>query len=123
MLLPLLLALSSIVVTPERPISPPVLQAASGVQQNPAVASDGHGWLAAWRSEGEIVAARIDESGTVLDRAPIEINGTGSFVAVASGSAGYLVVWSGHGPSVRARLVDRDGRLGPVTTLSTTAQD
>jgi hypothetical protein len=123
MILPLLLALSSLVVTPERPISPPLLQPAAGDQQQPAVASDGDGFLAAWRSEGQLVAARLDGDGALLDPAPLLLgkNALGDSIAVAGAPDGALVAWS-DATTVQARFVGaRDGQLTPAVTLAVAA--
>src|SRR5712691_10474014 len=121
-LLPFALS-ASIIVGPERPISPPVLEAATGNQKQPAIASDGKGWLAAWLngqfdySVPNVLATRIDSDENVLDSAPLVVsNSSDGAVAVAAGTEGFLVVWSQDG--VRARLVDGDGNLSPVVTIA-----
>lgn len=94
----------------------------AGPQQNPAVASDGKGFLVAWEDQRSgirwnVYAARLDSAGRVLDTAGIllrSLNGDKHSPSVAYGAGSYLVAWDEYYGSrnIVAALVDTAGQVG-----------
>jgi len=94
---------------------------AVGPQQNPAVASDGKGFLVVWEDQRSgmrwnVYAARVDSSGHVMDTAGIllrSLNGDKRSPAVAYGEGSYLVTWDEYYGSrnIVAALVDTAGQV------------
>jgi hypothetical protein len=91
-------------------------------QSWPSVASDGGGFLVAWRDDdrgsGDIFGARVTADGTVLDPAGFAISTSQSsqnHPAVAFGDSGYLVAWThrpGQSYDIRGAMVYPDGTVG-----------
>src|SRR5690242_20178743 len=116
---PLLLLASALCVLPlsaqitgERPVSTPVYAPVVSVVQ-PAIASDGDGFLAVWsdqRDRGAVYAARIASDGTLLDPHGILLAKINSVVAVAWTGDRYLVAWNDVNSIIGAEL-DSGGRL------------
>jgi hypothetical protein len=86
--------------------TPLSIRRAPGVQQAPAVASDGAGFLVAWEerlpgtSIGDIFAARVNAAGLVLPTIPIWRGpGHDATPAVAHGGGTYLVAFRSSGGS------------------------
>ncbi|AKF08997.1 putative lipoprotein [Sandaracinus amylolyticus] len=88
------------VISPEVGLDTPVLSPTSGTKTDPAIASNGSGYLVVWtetRADTPAVfATRVDASGTVLDPHGILVSGSTSsqaMPAVASDGTDYFVVW------------------------------
>src|SRR6185436_2428387 len=97
---------------------------AASRQLEPAIGTDGQGYLLAWsdtrNDEGDIYATRLDAAGRALDDPAIVVGratGRQGAPAVAWNGAHYVVAWvdSAGSPPVRAPLrgarVGSDGRL------------
>ncbi len=86
------------------------------VGHNPAVASDGSGFLAVQEVDARIRAVRVDAAGKVLDASWLDL-GEGTdlqlYPSVAFGAGHYLVTWSASGAqdAIRGRFVRPDGSL------------
>jgi hypothetical protein len=79
---------------PERPVTPTVIHG-PGAARDPASAFDGTNYLVVWNGLGGIRAARVAQSGALLDPQPIFVgSGTGSYPDVTFDGTNYLVVWS-----------------------------
>src|SRR5687767_2194248 len=63
-------------------------------ERSPDVAFDGTGYLVIWSAGLDLVAARVDASGAVLDPLGILVSEEGGTAAVAWDGTDYLVVWS-----------------------------
>src|SRR5207244_336680 len=93
----------SSLVSPEYPVSDPVLGDAPGNQVEPAAAFDGTNYLVVWDDERasadgtkDIYGARVTPDGTVLDRVGFAIstaNDDQFAPAVAFDGTNFLVVW------------------------------
>ncbi|RME54643.1 MAG: PKD domain-containing protein [Deltaproteobacteria bacterium] len=79
-----------------------LISTAAGAQKNPALASNGNGWIAVWEdgrfdpNAPDIYAARITPQGSVADTGGIAISnaaGAQRNPDVAYGESDYLVVW------------------------------
>ncbi len=99
-------------ITGEHPVSTPVNAPVTAALE-PAVASDGDGFLAVWcdqRDHGAIYATRIARGGTILDPRGILLANTISHVAVAWTGDRYLVAWNGINV-IMAQEIAADGRF------------
>ncbi len=104
----------------------------AGTQCNPAVASDGAGFIVAWQGitksgAYDILAARVGADGAVKDAKPITL-GTGGTPAAAFGGGKYLVVWTAdpaaRTTTVQGALIPAEGAAGaafPVMKICTLA--
>jgi hypothetical protein len=103
---------AGIVLGPEQAVSPAVPAVAAFAQTDPAIASDGDGFLAVWRDNSRINAARLSARGELLDPVWINVVSTPQVTAPAVVFVGgrYLVAWGENDGIVRARYVGRDGR-------------
>jgi hypothetical protein len=101
---------------------------ARGDQVGSAVASDGEGYLVAWRDMTEhnhgVYALRVSSSGKIRDKSPIGITKSkyvNSPVAVASDGENYLLVWtelrSNNSQVVAVRVGSQQKGLGLNTIL------
>ena len=97
MLLSLLLA-AQLSLSPEIPVATDALRGSSGAQSQPAIASDGTAFFAAWQTQrsafatrGDIVGARIGPGGEVLDP-----NGGIPMQPVWVADVSPSVVWNGE---------------------------
>ena len=111
-----------------QPLAPPLTL---GEGAEPAVASDGHDWLVAWRTSDanfakpQVLAARVTANGDATAATPVFANAAAQYhPSLAWSGAGYLVAWiegeqapSGMHTRVMTQLVDRDGArtAGEVT--------
>jgi hypothetical protein len=90
-----------------------------GLAREPAVASDGGGYLAVWADASgktsAIRAARVDATGAVLDATGIEL-GPGASPVVASNGSDYLVLAAASGLS--ASSVAKDGNVSTLGSMS-----
>lgn len=113
-------------VGPEIGTDTPVLKQAD-VGHNPAVASDGSGFLAVQEVDGHIRAVRVDANGKVLDASWLDFReGTESqyYPNVAFGGGHYLVTWSAFDAddtNVRGRFVRPDGTLEGASAFTLTS--
>lgn len=114
-------------LVPEEAVAVMPMSADGRVQVNPAVAYDGKGiYLVVWQQgrfyhqsqSADILAARIDARGRVLDRQPIVIcnaDASQEQPQVAYGNGRFLVVWhdlrNGHDWDVYAARVNADGEV------------
>lgn len=91
---------------------------ASGLQQTPAVASDGTDYLVAWTTSSRIYGARVKASnGDVPDANGFPISSTTSNVpSVAYGNQDYLVVWNASN-NVHGARVSKNGQLLDATAV------
>lgn len=106
-------------------VTPLTIAAGEGSHLNPAVASDGEGYLIAWQAAVggapyAIQAVRLSADGTVRDGNPLQL-GRGCTPAVAFGGGRYLVVWdagAGRSATVEGALVPFETKKGshPVTS-------
>jgi hypothetical protein len=135
------LALVALVVGPvrgdaakpaEQPVTDPVTAPAEGWQSTPAVASGTSSSLVVWQdsrsadhSDDDIVGARVDGHGKVLDVGgiPIGTDPSGDLQpAVASNGTDYLVVWQEDSPTkvdLYGRRVHESGQpVGPIFPIS-----
>src|SRR5690606_11739804 len=97
------------------------ISAANGNQRNPAVAFDGTNYLVVWEdtrlsATGDIFAARVSPSGTVLDAEGLSLSARFSaqaHPAVAFDGTNYLVVWDDGGATrnIYGALVSRAGAV------------
>ncbi len=93
------------------------LCAIPGDHESPSVASDGSGWLVVWLDSrgppGSIYAARVSDSGTVLDPRGFWVGSgvTCGQPAVVFGRNEYLVVWTGDSAGVWGARVSRSGAV------------
>lgn len=133
---PLLLLLAATTafaqIPAERPASIPIPAPAPGMQESPAVASDGNQYLAVWFDPrggpnlsgidgGVIYASRLDENGHVLDPTGIRIGGSppsGSMPAVLFAGDTWSVFWNEvafdgaqNTTSIHVARVDRNGNV------------
>jgi PKD repeat protein len=112
------------------------ISAANGNQRNPAVAFDGTNYLVVWEDTratvtGDIFAARVSPSGTVLDADGLSLSlrfSAQSHPAVAFDGTNYLVVWDDGGAPFRDIYGTRISRAGTVLDpsfigISTDAND
>ena len=82
-----------------------------GQQSSPAVAHDGTNFLVVWEdyrqgSTTDIYGARIDATGTVLDKTGIAVSSAANhqrYAAIARGKASFLVVWEDHRNATNVR--------------------
>jgi hypothetical protein len=119
-------------VSPEHPVSDPVLGPASGAQDAPAVAFDGTNYLVVWddyRSATSIgvFGARVSRTGVLLDPTGIAIaTGPGDHAgpAVAFDGTNFLVAWTTYlTPSqpetdIYSAQVDPAGTVGGASLIS-----
>jgi hypothetical protein len=115
---------------PEQPVSDPVTAPSEEWQTAPAIATGPSSSFVVWQdfrgsdgSDSDVVGARIDGQGTVLDVGGVPI-GTATSEdgepAVASNGTDYLVVWVANGVNVYGRRVDGSGQpMGPIFPIST----
>ncbi|RYZ07385.1 MAG: hypothetical protein EOO73_12075 [Myxococcales bacterium] len=106
-----------VVVGPEIATDPPVLQA-SDLGHNPAVASDGSGFLAVQEVSSRIRAVRVGPTGAVLDSPWIDLGEATAdqyYPSVVFGGGHYLVTWSAfldNGDSaIEGRFVKPNGEV------------
>jgi hypothetical protein len=116
-------------VGPEVPLSTPVVDAAPGLRELPAVASNGTGFLVVWREQhGLLRGVRVDVNGVIRDSRPLTL-GTMRFTfsagtpSVASDGDDYVAAYA-CGESIRPAVcfthVDADS--GAVTPRGTIDQ-
>lgn len=98
-----------VTITPEQPVSDVAVGGARFGQLSSSVASDGQGYLVAWRDSymtgrgeiGDISAARLDADGTVLDPFGFDVS-DGPYLehapSIAWNNGVYLVVWAEQVP-------------------------
>lgn len=104
------------------------VSAAPGMQDKPAIASDGTGFLVAWQDArggtADVYAGRVTALGAVLDGNGVLVGTTGQSqtdLSVAFGGATYFVVYA-KGTTVEARLLSAAAApLGPAFTVATGA--
>lgn len=114
----LLLVLLAASAVAETPLGIARIGPASDDQENPALASNGDGFLAVWADtrsrERELWATRLDRDGNVLDPAGIRVSGiprAGQPLAIWTGTS-YLVVWGTRdNPQLWGARIDADGKL------------
>jgi hypothetical protein len=88
-----------------------------GDHESPSIASDGAGWLVVWMDSrgppGSIYAARVSDSGAVLDPRGFWVGSgvTCGQPAVVFGRNEYLVVWTGDSAGVWGARVSRSGAV------------
>jgi hypothetical protein len=125
----LLVVFSAPLFAQDVPVSTVTLTNAPFTQTQPAVASNGSGFLTVWNDGRSrltgLVAARTDANGVVLDPTGIRVAGTGTPDVVWSGTS-YVVLWTeqaavngtGH-YATRVARINADGVLidGPRTIL------
>jgi hypothetical protein len=112
-----------------------VAPAEAGVQERPRVAYGGGVFLVVWQDlrngkDYDVLAARIDPHGRVLDASPIGVAvgpRTQVLPDVASDGDGFLVVWQGlQGEETAYRgfaaTVSREGTVGPAIETGATPQ-
>ena len=105
----------SAIVSPEYPVSDRVVVGRDGFQNEPEVAFDGTNYLVVWDDGGfnfwGVSAARMSQSGELLDTRPIPISNAASEPAVAFDGTNYLVVWASSRPGweIYGARVSRDG--------------
>jgi hypothetical protein len=105
----------------------PLAPAKSGVQTRPRVAFGGGRFLVIWQDlrngrDLDVLGARVDPDGTVLDKSPLKIAigpRTQALPDVASDGAAFVVVWQGlQGKETSYRgfsaRITADGRVGPA---------
>lgn len=104
------------IVSPEIGLGDPVSGFAPGDQWNPAVASDGSGYLVAWYDRrahtngggGGVYAARVSAAGVLLDRAGIVVRRGGADYrqpSLAWDGTNFLVAWREWVPSLSAYAI------------------
>jgi hypothetical protein len=99
------------VIGPEHPVAPTVVDG-PGAARDPASAFDGTNYLVVWNGLGGIRAARVAQSGALLDPRPIFVSsGTGSLPDVTFDGTNYLVVWSTNdvNADIRGARISTDG--------------
>ncbi|WP_284721215.1 hypothetical protein [Polyangium sorediatum] len=104
-----------------------LISGAAGVQQKPDVAFDGTNWMVTWTdarqdSSNDIYAARVSDSGAVLDPNGIPIAATTMMgaegpAAVTFGGTNYLVAYR-RGYGLYGRLVAPSGAMNPEFTIA-----
>jgi hypothetical protein len=106
-----------------RDSTPVLLSWTASLQDNPAIASDGHNYLIAWEEyrnieEPFIYGAIVTPQGNVIGNGSLPIctdTGVQDAPAVAYGDGIYFVVWRGHGQEsswdVYGRRISSDGVL------------
>jgi hypothetical protein len=114
-----------------------VSNGAASDQELPAVAWNGSHYLVAWEdlrsdASGDIEAARLSPTGTVLDPSGIAVAATGSHgetdPSVASDRTQFLVAWTGEDPQrgtaiLAARVSDAGVVAAPATVSDAAAND
>jgi len=113
-------------ITHEKPVTDPLLTAAPGQQLAPVVASDGNSYLAAWIDSRSgindvLYAARVDETGRLLDPTGIRIDAfpaSGSSPSLLFAGDTYTLFWNEQGfsetgstMSIHVARLDRDGHV------------
>ena len=114
----------ALVVGAEIATDPPILKA-SDLGHNPAVASDGNGFLAVQEVGGRIRAVRVNATGAVLDSPWIDLGETSAdeyYPSVVFGGGHYFVTWSAflhNGDStIEGRFVKPNGEVEGSTNLT-----
>ena len=114
-----------------------LVSSAAGEQTTCAVASNPGGFLIVWSSprgtsttDWDVLGARIDGNGTLLDRSPLAIGAVATSLqnspAVAGNGSNYLVVWRDtRSTGIYGNLVGLDGKVATAsgTAISTAAND
>jgi hypothetical protein len=103
------------------------ISAAPGIQQQPAIASDGANFLVVWSGERDvdIYAVRVTGTGTVLDTAGIHIPsaaGSQTCPAVEYDGASFVVVWQdqrGDGQDIYGARVTPQGSILDTFVVTT----
>ena len=117
-------ALPSPVVGAEIATDTPVLKA-SDLGHNPALASDGSGFLAVQEVNSRIRAVRVDGAGTVLDSPWLDLGEASAdqyYPSVTFGGGHYLVTWSAFvhdgSSTIEGRFVKPDGSVEGSANLT-----
>jgi len=108
-----LAALASIRVSPERELTPRQVDLAAFDQKNAHIATDGVSFFTIWEDNFDILGARLDASGALIDQTPVAVDATSNPVVlpeIAWGTDRYLAVWQ-TGSGVRGRFIERDGAM------------
>lgn len=124
-MLPFLVA--TLLSTPPKPLTPATAETAAFSQYDAEIATNGDGFLAVWtdavRNDNDIRAARLSDSGELIDREAIAV-ATGEIQqqspAVAWGRDRYLIVWQEPG-RIAGRFVETNASQSDsfeVATLS-----
>lgn len=108
---------SLLVASPERPLTPPRIEAAAFAQERGRVATNGTSFFAIWTNwafaDTDILGARIDRDGQVLDQTPLVVHGGPSIdraTAIIHADGHYLAVWSGY-DHAGGRFIEDDGSM------------
>ena len=114
-------------LTPEAPVSTPVIRSAPGWQTRPAIASNGVDFFAAWEHRGDVIGSRILHDGTTLDRnLGISLQPTWVYdmrpAVLWNGETWVVVFFSGPQPwpyGAKAVELNRDGEVITERWLAT----
>src|SRR5687767_7831901 len=85
-----------VAIGPEHPVAPTVVDGPGGAGDQ-AVAFDGTNYLVVWSGLGGVRAARLSQTGALLDPRPLLVTaeaGHGAMPQVAFDGTNYLVVWA-----------------------------
>src|ERR1700736_6082066 len=120
---------ATVALSPEIPVSPPVITTAPYEQHIVSVASNGHDFLALWvdrrsknpylnpSSPGPLYISKLDRSGRVMNPFGTKIVDAAFGSALVHTNLGYVIVWS-DGTGTHMMLLDDNGTsIGPPTDL------
>jgi hypothetical protein len=111
-------ALAAIHPGAERELAPRQLDLASSIQRDGHIASDGHSFLAVWNDQRDyqtnVLAARLDANGAVIDRVPLVVAASGAREEIPNlvwGGDRYLATWRNGIDSIHGRFIFPDGTM------------
>ena len=118
-----LAALGSIHISPERELTPRQFDLPAFDQSDPHIATDGESFFTVWEDAFNILGARLDANGTLIDEIPLPVATTGNSKVdpeIAWDTDRYLAVWQ-SGAGIHGRFIERDGTMQEPFDIATRA--